>query len=92
MSEEVEEDCPEKSSRGEESNSKKTNVINIRDPNSSVVQNYFFFFKTDENNPQKVRTDTKAMLEECTYNNGCISGVDCEGCAVEVIIILVMMT
>ena len=31
-----------------------------------------------------MRTDTKAMLEECTYNNGCISGVDCEGCAVEV--------
>jgi len=34
---------------------------------------------------QGVRTDTKAMLEECTYNNGCISGVDCEGCAVEVL-------
>ena len=43
MSEEVEEDCPEKSSRGEESNSKKTYVINIGDPNSSVVQNYLFF-------------------------------------------------
>ena len=35
-----------------------------------------------------MRTDTKAMLEECTYNNGCISGVDCEGCAVEVTIIM----
>ena len=91
MSEEVEEDCPEKSSRGEQSNSKKTNMISIGDPNSSVVQNYFVF-KTDDINPQKVRTDTKAMLKECTYNNGCISGVDCEGCAVEVIIILVMMT
>ena len=39
MSEEVEEDRPEKSSRGEEAISKKTNVINIGDPNSSVVQN-----------------------------------------------------
>ena len=41
--------------------------------------------------PQKVRTDTKAMLEECTYNNGCISGVDCEGCAVEVIILVILV-
>ena len=48
-----------------------------------------FFFKTGDINPQKVRTDTKAMLEECTYNNGCISGVDCEGCAVEVIIVVI---
>ena len=46
LSEEVEEDCPEKSSRGKESNSKKTNVIN-KWGSKLLSCSKLFFFKTD---------------------------------------------
>ena len=36
-------------------------------------------------------SDTKQLLEDCTYANGCIPGVDCEGCAVEVIMMVLGM-
>ena len=36
-------------------------------------------------------SDTKQLLEDCTYANGCIPGTDCEGCAVEVTIMMVVM-
>ena len=35
-------------------------------------------------------SETKLLLEDCTYANGCIPGTDCEGCAVEVTIMMVM--
>ena len=40
---------------------------------------------------EKVSSDTKQLLEDCTYANGCIPGVDCEGCAVEVIMMVLGM-
>ena len=36
-------------------------------------------------------SETKQLLEDCTYANGCIPGTDCEGCAVEVTIMVVML-
>ena len=36
-------------------------------------------------------SDTKQLLEDCTYLNGCVPGAACEGCAVEVIIMMMLM-
>jgi len=41
--------------------------------------------KIVKRNLRGVSSDTKQLLEDCTYANGCIPGVDCEGCAVEVL-------
>jgi len=41
--------------------------------------------KIVQRNLRGVSSDTKQLLEECTYVNGCIPGADCEGCAVEVL-------
>merc|ERR1719397_1856934 len=41
--------------------------------------------KIVQRNLRGVSSDTKQLLEDCTYANGCILGTDCEGCAVEVL-------
>jgi hypothetical protein len=41
--------------------------------------------KIVQKNLRGVSSETKLLLEDCTYANGCIPGTDCEGCAVEVL-------
>merc|ERR1711936_462200 len=41
--------------------------------------------KIVQKNLRGVSSETKLLLEDCTYTNGCIPGTDCEGCAVEVL-------
>jgi hypothetical protein len=41
--------------------------------------------KIVQRNLRPVSSETKQLLEDCTYANGCIPVTDCEGCAVEVL-------
>jgi len=41
--------------------------------------------KIVQRNLRGVSSDTKQLLEDCTYLNGCVPGAACEGCAVEVL-------
>jgi len=41
--------------------------------------------KIVQRNLRGVSLETKQLLDDCTYVNGCIPATDCEGCAVEVL-------
>jgi len=41
--------------------------------------------KIIQRNLRGVSLETKQLLDDCTYVNGCIPSTDCEGCAVEVL-------